>query len=590
MVFNLRREQTAIDQYIDIDIPATRIRRMLKLVRVAAGYAFNKQYGETTGFDFQIEGGSNDIDEDGTLMEIEAVIKGKNTITHNYRMTCDNGNAKYSALNFRTPRGSFIQDMIAFVNSKTIKSKLNIIDIKLHTLAGGKNPTLVIKSFYSYKAMDKKGNVVTKRTNLNYNFSLKYAGNVNNSGKLNSLKPKDVTPKITDVWLTPQQFYSNVISFINNPSSNNIFTSSYLRESYVEAVSNSWNNNTFDDKLGIAPDMSSEFFEVLSVLKISKLLQSNNANIKNIVGWPDSESISKVEIYLPEAANEALIDYKIAVNGNRNSPLKISVKSQMRGSSTATVKFQTAFPGGEAEVHRWFKNISSNSRSSQIGQRMIASSAMEYNKYSGKGTLYPIRGLRKLLSGSKKTQVSGDFKKVLDVSSMSIQDWTVLITMLDRKISTVSKNYTPLDDLISDASLLLKTKNFIADNLFKESSKIRKVRECIPLDEEEAVKKSPNRKYPFSLNNVALLCERVLVQTSFEDSQTQLNFYKLFYEQVLSKESVVYSITKQKEINGEVRLHYDFVSTRNFAQYKQWIKLRTKNYANNMQDALGMQT
>ena len=99
-----------------------------------------------------------------------------------------------------------------------------------------------------------------------------------------------------------------------------------------------------------------------------------------------------------------------------------------------------------------------------------------------------------------------------------------------------------------------------------------------------------NKKYPFALNNIALLCERVLVQTSYAESQTQLNFYKLFYEQVLLKESVVYSITKQKEINSEVRLHYDFVSTRNFAQYKDWIKLRTKNYANNMQDALGMQT
>jgi len=53
---------------------------------------------------------------------------------------------------------------------------------------------------------------------------------------------------------------------------------------------------------------------------------------------------------------------------------------------------------------------------------------------------------------------------------------------------------------------------------------------------------------------------------------------------------VLYSITKEKEINGEVRLQYEFVGTKNFAQYKQWIKLRSKNYANNMQDALGMQT
>jgi hypothetical protein len=588
MAFDLRKEQRNIDNYIDIDIPATRIRRMLRLVHVAAGYAFNKQYNETNGFDFIIEGGSKDVDEDGTLTEIEAVIKGKSSITYNYKMTCDNGNQKYSALNFRTPRASFIQDMISFVNSKSIKNKLNITEIKLHTLAGGKNPTLVIKSFYAYKVLDKKGNIVTKKTGINYNFSLKYAGKAESSGKLSSLKPKDVSPKITDVWLSPQQFYNNVISFINHPDSNSIFTSNYLRESYVEAVSNSWNNNTLDDKLGVAPDMSSEFFEVLSVLKISKLLSSNNKIIKDVVGWPEEERITKVEIYLPEAANEALIDYKIAVNGNRNTPLKISVKSQMRGSSTATVKFQTAFPGGEAEVHKWFKSIASNARSSQIGQRMIASSAMEYNKYSSKGTLYPIRGLRKLLAGSKKSQVTSDFKQVLNTSSMSVNEWNQVLTILDKKITSINKNFEPLDNLISDPGLLLKTKNFIADNLFKEESKTKKVKECISLTEEEAVKRSPNKKYPFALNNVALLCERVLVQTSYETGATQINFYKLFYEQVLLKESVLYSITKQKEINNEMRLYYDFVSTRNFGQYKQWIKLRTKNYANNMQDALGM--
>ena len=591
MVFNLRKEQRSIDQYIDIDIPATRIRRMLKLVHVAAGSAFNKQYGETDGFDFQIEGGSKDIDEGATLMEVESIIKGKTSISYNYKMTCDNGSNKYSALNLRSPRAGFINDMISFINSTTVKNKLDITEIKLHTLAGGKNPTLVIKSFYAYKAMDKKGNIVTKQSRINYNFSLKYAGKSDSSSsKLKSLKPKDINPTITDKWLTPQQFYNNVISFIRNPSSSNIFNSSYLRDSYLEAVSNSWNNNSFDDKLGIASDMSSEFFEVLSVLKISKLLESNNAAIKNIIGWPDKEKINKVEIYLPEAANEALIDYKIAVNGNRNTPLKISVKSQVRGASTATVKFQTAFSGGEAEVHKWFKNIAANAKSSQIGQRMIASSAMEYNKYSGKGTLYPIRGLRKLLSGSKKSQVSSDFKKAFNVSSMSIQDWNKMITILDRKISGISKSYEPIDNLIKDSELLLKTKNFIADNLFKENTKSKKVRECMTMTIEDAKRNSPNKKYPFSLNNIALLCERVLVQTSLENSQSQINFYKLFYEQVLLKESVLYSITKEKEINGEVRLQYEFVGTKNFAQYKQWIKLRSKNYANNMQDALGMQT
>lgn len=586
MAFNLIAEERTIDNDIDIDIPATRIRRMLKLVHVAAGHAFNKQYAEVNGFDFKLEGGSNEIQEDGTIMEIEAIIKSKRSIVHTYKMTCDNGDEKYGDLNLRIPRATFIENMMEFINSRQIKNKLHIRDMKLHTLAGGKNPTLQIKSVYSYKELDKKGNIVQKNTNLNFNFSMKYAGSSSGSKKLQSLKPKDVKPKITDTWLSPKQFYDNVISFINStdfPSSNVI-----LRKDYIDAITDSYRNNSLDDRLGIAPDLSSEFFEILSVLKLSKLLLNNNANIKQIMGWPEGEPISSVEIYLPEAANEALIDYKIAVNGNKNTPLKISVKSKVRGSSTATVKFTTAF-SNEAEVHKWFKSIISTARGNQIGQRMIASSAMEYNKYSKKGTLYPIRALRKLFAGSKKSQVKSDFNSTLDTSSMSPEEWVKFISIIDKKITSVPKNFTPLDDIISDTALLKKAKFFIADNLFKgNSTKTKLLKQLVSESVTEAEKKSPNRKYPFALSNVALLCERVLVKTSQQSGSSQFNFYKLFYEQVLAKESVVYSVTSEDTIRGEARLKYDFISTKNFSQYKQWIKLRSKNYANNMQDALGM--
>jgi hypothetical protein len=361
-----------------------------------------------------------------------------------------------------------------------------------------------------------------------------------------------------------------------------------LRKDYIDAITDSYRNNGLDDRLGIAPDLSSEFFEVLSVLKLSKLLSNNNANIKQIMGWPEDESITRVEIYLPEAANEALIDYKIAVNGNRNTPLKISVKSKVRGTSTATVKFTTAF-SDEAEVHKWFKSIMSSAKGTQIGQRMIASSAMEYNKYSKKGTLYPIRALRKLFAGSKKSQVKSDFTSTLDTSSMKPEEWVKFLALIDKKITSVPKNYTPIDDIVTDMDLLRKAKYFIADNLFKgNSSKTTVLKQLVMASVSEAEKKSPNKKYPFALNNVALLCERVLVKTSQQSGSSQFNFYKLFYEQVLAKESVVYSVTSEDTIGGEARLKYDFISTKNFSQYKQWIELRSKNYANNMQDALGM--
>jgi hypothetical protein len=161
--------------------------------------------------------------------------------------------------------------------------------------------------------------------------------------------------------------------------------------------------------------------------------------------------------------------------------------------------------------------------------------------------------------------------------------------LIDKKITSTPNNYTPIDDIITDTSLLTKAKYFIADNLFKgNSTKTSILKQLVSASVKEAENKSPNKKYPFALNNVALLCERVLVKTSQQSGSSQFNFYKLFYEQVLAKESVVYSVTSEDTIGGESRLKYDFISTRNFSQYKQWIELRSKNYANNMQDSLGM--
>ena len=40
--------------------------------------------------------------------------------------------------------------------------------------------------------------------------------------------------------------------------------------------------------------------------------------------------------------------------------------------------------------------------------------------------------------------------------------------------------------------------------------------------------------------------------------------------------------------SGNLQLEYKFVSDRNFAKYKKWVELRSKNNAFNLQDTLGM--
>jgi len=585
--FNLRKETRDVSNFIDMDIVALKFRRIHGMIRVAAANAFNSHYGEVKGFEYEIEGGDG-ITDSSPILEINKKFEGGRSTSLKYKITCDNGIPEYCDLYFRTPRADFINHMISFINKRNdLKNAVGITNVELKTEDGGKNPTLFIKMLHSYPGLDKKGKKVTKYSTINLNFSLKYAGKDNNAKALATLKPKDVEPKIVDVWLTPELLYDNIISYVDGnkfPSQSNS-----LKQSYKNIIIDAYTNKSLKDKVGIAADLSSEFFEVLSALKLSMLLKANVTELKQTLGLSDDETVKSIEVKIPAAANEALIDYFVAVNGNKEHPLRISVKSKVRGSSTSTVKFTTAFVN-EREVLQWFNNIKSTvTKNKQLGQYTIASSALNYDKkYSGRLTMYPIKGLLRLLTGPKSSTVRQDLNRVLDLKGFTISDFIDLLKKTDKKMGTLKVNYEPFDNIfLKDLDLLTKVKTLLALNIYDEGSKKKKLIESISLSQKEAAKKN-NGKYPFAVNNLALLCERVLVETSKKDGQTKLNFYKMFYDQVLTKNQVAYAMTSRDTKGDVVKLEYSFVSAVDFGKYKNWIALRSKNYGNNMQDALGM--
>lgn len=598
MTFIIRREETEALRYVDFGFAATNIKRLLRLVKLSAAKAFNEMFGETSGFLYTMDGGNSDIDLDDSLVETQSRIMNKTSVSFNYKITCDNGDGKYVSLYYRNPRREFIELMIKYLDQYKQKINFNITRLEYKD-TGGSNPRMTVQFRQSDKFSDPRtGKIKPKNTNINFSFALKYAGDASQSGtkQLETLKPNHVTPSIVGKWLSPKQLYDNVIAYING--SNFPVSSVMIKQKYTEAVTNSFRSKSLIDDLGIGSELSSEFFEILTCLKLANLLQDDDKSIKELCGYPD-EPITEVKINIPSAANESLLDYKIAVNGNLESPLKISVKSKVKGTSTAPVKFTDAF-ANEQEVHEWFKNLKfSRAKNYNLGQRMIASSSLEYSKYGGKKTLYPIRGLRKILSGPKSSTISADFRDRMDTKHMNISEWKNLITIIDKKMSSLSSTFVPLDDIIDDEKLLLKSKKMIAENLYKFSKQKEKNTKMMknlvgsdvdPSDVKFWKKESPSGKYPFSINNVALLCERVLVRSSQRTSSSKLNFYKLFYDQVLVKEAIMYAVTSRKEVNGTEKLVYTFRNAKNYKKYEKWITLRTKNYPNNMQDSLGMQT
>lgn len=582
---NLRKETQDVSSFVDMDIVALKFRRIHRMIRVAAANAFNTHYREVVGFEYNIEGGS--IIDTTSIPEINAKITSSRSLTLKYKITCDKGNPEYCDLYFRTPRANFINEMILFINKRNdLKNAVGITKVEFKTEDGGKNPTLFVRMLHSYPGLNSKGKEITISNTINLNFSLKYGGKDSNAKALSSLKPIHVTPKIVDVWLTPQQLYNNVITYVDSdkfPSQSNS-----LKQSYKDIITDAYKNKSLKDKVGIATDLSSEFFEVLSALKLGVMLNANDTEVKKTLGLLNEEKINSIEVNIPQAANEALVDYKVAVDGNRDNPLQISVKSKVRGSSTATVKFTTAF-ANEREVLQWFNSMkSSQIKNRQLGQYSIASSALNYKqKYSGRLTMYPIKGLLRLLSGPKKATVTQDLKQVLDIKGFTVSDFTDLLKQVDKKMGSLKQNSDPLDNLFPEGELLSKIKTLLALNIYNEAGKKKKLMDAVSMSYDNASKMNGG-KYPFSVNNLALLCERVLVKTSQRDGQSKFNFYKMFYDQVLTKNKVAYAITERNTQGDQTKLEYKFVSAVDFNKYQTWISLRTKNYANNMQDALGM--
>ena len=95
-------------------------------------------------------------------------------------------------------------------------------------------------------------------------------------------------------------------------------------------------------------------------------------------------------------------------------------------------------------------------------------------------------------------------------------------------------------------------------------------------------------RYPFTLNNLAYLSEKAVVATSKKSGNSKINFWQLFYDNVLSKKQILYSVMYESKVANNLSLEYKFVSMVNFNKYNDWVELRSKNNAFNMQDTLGM--
>lgn len=383
-------------------------------------------------------------------------------------------------------------------------------------------------------------------------------------GEKPNFKPSRIVPKIVDVWLTADQIVENVTQYVNNQNLDAIAKDRIIKLLQATAKDN---NTVIPFDLDKA-DIPSEFFEVLTSVKLAALLERNDPNTRKILGIPKTMDLrkSKIKLMIPERANLPLLDYYINISSGEkkdvNSSLKISVKSKVSSKSSNTVKFRDTFEN-QQEVNNWYAALSN--KNANKGQKIIAESSFETSRLAKKkDMMFPLIAMDTLMKEDSKIMsvISSKFEK----SNLS-GSFKAVVSKASSQFSSIDKNMMISDVKGVTAKQASDVTEFMLANLPTKGKEV-----------------DPN------IWNLTFLCEKILVEASSPSSTTKYNFYQMFFDQVLTKREIAYAVATR---NGKT-VKYSFYSKINFSQEysgwktKNWIMLRSKNGVDSASDALGM--
>jgi hypothetical protein len=551
-------------------------------IRTASEDVVNQLFGSKTGFSYGIDPIKDSLtanSDDITPAVILEYIISKSSAK--YKINVEDGHVSCASLFFRGTRNHFLELLKAKLESVSWGYRARFQTKKD---SDGGNPRLIATILFSRKFIQ-KGKEVIKEKAMNFEFYLKYSSAKQKVNYTNMLKPSGLG--VVDKWMSYKEMYMTLIRFIRS-SDFPFKTFPEITASYLDAVKKSIepNNLTAPIRTNISGDMPSEFLEILSSIKVAKLLSMNDSKIKETLGVIDTVNKEEVYIYIPSQANFALVDYFISTNGipkraGEYGGIRISVKSNLRGNITNTVKFGTIFKN-ESEVDAWYNSLNDRYKITQVAQRRTAASSTRAGR--GKGTNFGIVALYDILNENNAT---GKRMK---------QDMLYFFYGASR-FGLASKQY---DTFISCLGKIADSVNSVVKA--EEISKLRRLSDddkiFIGQFFDELVEKNKARfKYfikPDKRNMVyfAYMCDKVLELASQKTSRSRTNYYKLFYDNVLcsGKNQAIlgYAVFKHSEdTNGNTVMNYGLYSKINFKnEYKKWIALRSKDTPGD--EALGM--
>jgi hypothetical protein len=424
------------------------------------------------------------------------------------------------------------------------------------------------------------------------------------SGTINiAVKPKQM--KVVDAWYTAEELAKKIHDYVNN-----LKIPQTLKVQFFDILEESLDANklTIDYNIVQTKDMSF-FAETISAIKLAKLLEVKNTYIVNTVLKMPKQYQSllgqkRVEIFLPAAGNYPLLDYFINYKGTRKEEdsLKISVKSKLPSDlkegveatgETNTVKFQDLFDKAPENVDDWYNSLKDMTRNqlkiNQYGPKIIAYegvSASVINKSIG--NLFPLKALAELLNDDRtrdkqREQIKQTFKafgqkktpdyylpyKEEDV----INAYLRVIKIIGPGVGTTYRKETLLSkitEISKDYDIINHTMGKIMKTGSTEPNKVKR-----------------------NVSNLVIMAEKILDQSSKKESKSKYNFYLMFYDNVLKKQHVIYSVPTRI---GPNKLIFKFYAMANwdkeYHKFKKdfsalWIDLRGKSNTNAKPGAYG---
>jgi hypothetical protein len=420
--------------------------------------------------------------------------------------------------------------------------------------------------------------------------------------------------EITNKWLTPEQMVRRTKYYLNSKSTSTMKDGNgksrkgldlpkEVIDEFDSLFARVMDNTSTSVKVNLSlSPASAEFFEVLSAIKMAVLLRAKNSYLlQDVLFLPKEDTVGTIipKIYIPKAANFPLLDYYISIKkltGNNDidtkNAIKISVKSHISSPTvdTNTIKLDQVFHS-EQELIQWYSGIKNpTTKLTQKYPMQVAESALELKKSSGAKAMFPIETLAKFLNEEIKEKTKMEMigllekfgqKKLNAFESKNYKKTEIInaliktITIIAPKLNNLKKETLLLDAGIKGTPLVIMTE------MFKKILTTDKIK---PKD------------VGITVQNLAFICERVLASGSRPPSHLKLNFYKMFYDQVLEKYQIAYAMPTINKTGGDT-VKFKYLAVKNWnREYEMikkqadqyWLQLRGKSGTNKVNDAIGI--